>query len=84
VPALHPRHDGVDRVGIVSAQEFQRLFGEHHAKAKGRCGGILLEQIDMGVRVALLPEIREIEPAGAAADHGDTHDLFSSQLAVYC
>jgi hypothetical protein len=30
----------------------------------------------MGVRVALLPEIREIEPAGAAADHGDTQDLF--------
>ena len=73
LPALHPRRDGVDRVGIVGAQEFQRLLGEHHAEAPGGAGGVLLEQIDLGVRVTLLPEIGEVETAGASADHGDTH-----------
>ena len=75
LPALHPWRDGVDRLGIVGAQEFQRLFGEHHAKAPGGAGRVLLEQVDVRVRVTLLPEIGEIETAGASADHGDTHDL---------
>ena len=73
VPALHPRRDGVDGVGIVGAQKFQRLLGKHHAKPPRGIGGILLEQIDARVRVTLLPQIGEIEAAGAAADHGDAH-----------
>ena len=75
VPALHPGRDRIDRLGIVGAQEFQRLLGEHHAKAPGGAGGVLLEQLDLGVRVTPLPEIGEIEAAGASADHGDAHDL---------
>src|ERR1700749_2171281 len=75
VPALHPWRDGVDRVGVVSAQEFQRLLGEHHAKAPGGAGGVLLKQIDGRVRVTLFPEIGEIETSGASADPGDTHKL---------
>ena len=75
LPALHPRRDGVDRVGVVGAQEFQRLFGEHHAKAPGGSGGILLEQVDIRVRMPLFPQIGEIEASGASADHGDTHSL---------
>ena len=34
---------------------------------------VLLEQIDLRVRVTPLPEIGEVEAAGASADHGDTH-----------
>ena len=75
LPALHPRRDGVDRVGVVGAQKFQRLFGEHHAKAPGGAFGVLFEQVDMGVRMTLLPEIGEVEPAGAPADHGDAQGL---------
>ena len=71
-PALHSRSDGLDRLGIVGAQEFERLFGEHHAKSPGGAGGILLEQVDMGVGVPLLPQIGEVEAAGASTDHGDT------------
>ena len=74
LPALHPRRDGVDRFRIVGAQEFQRLLGEHHAEAPGGAGGILLKQVDIGIRVALFPEIGEIQPSGASADHRDTHD----------
>ena len=73
LPALHPRRDGVHRLGIVGAQKFQRLLGEHHAKAPGRAFGVLLEQVDLRVRVTPLPEIGEVEAAGASADHGDTH-----------
>ena len=50
LPALHLRCDGIDRVGVVGAQEFQRLLGEHHAKAPGGAFGVLFEQVDMGVR----------------------------------
>ena len=73
LPALHPRRDGVHGIGIVGAQKFQRLLGEHHAEAPGRAFGVLLEQIDLRVRVTPLPEIGEVETAGASADHGDTH-----------
>ena len=73
LPALHPRRDGVDRLGIVGAQKFQRLFGEHHAKPPGRAFGVLFEQVDMRVRMTPLPEIGEVEAAGASADDGDTH-----------
>ena len=73
VPALHPRRDGVDRFRIVGAQKFERLLGEHHAKPPRGAGGILLEQIDPRVRMTLLPQISEIETAGASADHGDAH-----------
>ena len=75
VPALHPWRDGVDGVGIVGTQEFKRLLREHHPKTPGGAGGILLKQIDVGVRVAPSPEIGEIETAGASADHGDTHNF---------
>src|SRR6266436_9039458 len=61
------------------AQEFKRLFGEHHAKTPGGAGGVLFKQIDPGVRVAPFPEIGEIEAAGAAADHGDTHNFILPQ-----
>src|SRR5205814_5885311 len=74
LPALHSRRDRVHRIGIVRAKEFQRLLGEHHAESPSGTGGVLLEQLDLGVRVALLPEIAEIEASGAAADYGDTHD----------
>src|SRR3954466_5398504 len=74
VPALHSRRDCLDSVGVVRAEEFQRLLGAHHAETPGRSGGVLLEQIDLRVRVTLLPEITEIEAAGASADHGDTQD----------
>src|SRR3954454_20262331 len=73
IPALHLRRDGVDRIRIIRAQEFQRLFGEYHAEPPRRAGGILLEQIDVRLRMARLPQLREIETAGASADHGDTH-----------
>jgi hypothetical protein len=75
VPAFHPRRDGVDRVGIVGAQEFQRLFGKHNPKAPGGAFRVLFEQLDPGVGVTPLPEIGEIEPAGAPADHGDAQGL---------
>src|ERR1700691_902705 len=54
LPALHPWRDGVDRVGVVSAQEFQRLLGEHHAKAWAGAAGVLLKQVEMSVRMPLL------------------------------
>ncbi len=73
LPALHPRRDGIDGFGIVGAQEFQRLFGEHHAKPPGRAFGVLFEQVDMRVRMTPFPEIGEVETAGASADDGDTH-----------
>ena len=75
LPAFHPRRDRVDGVGVVGTQEFQRLLGEHHAKTPGGSGGILFEQVDMRVRMTLLPQISEIETSGASPDHGDTHCL---------
>ena len=75
LPAFHPRRDRIDRLGIVGAQEFQRLFGEHDAKAPGRALGVLFEQVDLGVGMTPLPEIGEVEASGASADHGDTHGL---------
>src|ERR1700682_6342836 len=81
-PPLHPWRDRIHRIGIVGAQEFERLFGEHHAEPPGGAGGILLEQVDRGVRMAPFPEVGEIEPARASADHGDTHGL-PPNLAVY-
>ena len=75
LPALHPRRDRIHGVGIVGAQEFERLLGEHHAEAPGGAGRILLEQIDLRLGVTLLPEIGEVETSGASADHGDTQAL---------
>jgi hypothetical protein len=73
LPALHPGRDGVDGFRVVGAQKFQRLFGEHHAEPPGRAFGVLLEQVDVCVRVTPLPEIGEVEASGASADDGDTH-----------
>src|SRR4051812_7868039 len=73
LPALHPRCDGVDGLGIVGAQKFERLFGEHHAKPPGRALGVLFEQIDLRVRMTPFPEIGEVETAGASTDDGDAH-----------
>jgi hypothetical protein len=36
------------------------------------------------VRVALFPEIAEIEAAGASADDGDTHAFLLPRSTVYC
>src|SRR5204863_3106842 len=46
--------------------------------------GVLLEQLDLGLRMPLLPEITEIEASGAAADYGDTHDtsLLTAAAAI--
>src|SRR6201995_2665511 len=74
LPALHPGGDRVHRVGIVSAQEFKRLIGKDNAEAPGGVGRVLFEQVDARFRMMLLPEIAEIEAAGASADNGDTHD----------
>src|SRR3977135_1779126 len=75
LPAFHPWCDGVDRVGVVGAQEFKRLLGEHDAETPSGAGGILLKQVDVGIRVTSFPKIGEIETSGASADHGDTQDL---------
>src|SRR5262249_57798062 len=75
LPALHARRNRIDRRGIVGAQEFQRLIGEHHAKTPGRAGRVLFEQLDRRVRVTRLPEIGEIEPARPSADHGDAQEI---------
>src|SRR6185312_3536654 len=85
LPALHARRDGIDGLGVIGAQELQRLVGEHHAKAPGRTGRVLLEQVDLCVRVALLPEIGEVKTAGASADHGDAQgsaSIFDSALIM--
>ena len=55
---------------------------KHHAKAPGGAGGVLLKQVDIGAGVTLFPEVGEIQPAGASADHGDTHDLLPG--CTYC
>src|SRR6478752_9377005 len=83
LPALHPWRNRIHRLGIVRAQEIQRLFGKHHTKAPGRAFRVLLEQVDVRVRVTPLPEIGEIETAGAPADHGDTHDLPPNRQYAY-
>src|SRR5690349_10133693 len=82
LPALHMRRDRVDRLGVVCAQEFQRLVGEHDAKAPGRVGRVLFEQVDLVLGVAPLPEIGEVEPARPSADHGDPQRL-PPYLTVY-
>lgn len=64
LPALHVRRDRVDRLGVVGAQEFQGLIRKHHAKAPGRVGRVLFEQVDLILGVTLLPEIGEVEPTG--------------------
>src|ERR1700677_2755322 len=83
LPAFHPRRDGVDGVGVVGAQELQRLFGEHHAKTPGGSGGILFEQVDVRVRMTLLPQISEIETSGASPDYGDTHCLLQIDSILF-
>src|SRR6266853_5090829 len=57
-----------------------RQFSVHEVpmaapKSPGGAGGVLLKQIDFGVRVTPLPKVGEIENPWASADHGDTHDL---------
>jgi hypothetical protein len=81
-PALHPGRDGVDGVGIIGTQEFERLLGEHHAKPPGGAGGILFKQIDLGVRMAPFPEIPEVEAARASTDDSDTHS-FPPSMALH-
>src|SRR5450756_1401656 len=81
-----PRRDGIHCIGIVGAQEFERLFGEHHAEPPGGAGGILLEQVDHGVRMAPFPEIGEIESARTSADHRDAQrssSQFGSILRIW-
>lgn len=75
LPALHVRRDRVDRLGVVGAQEFQRLVGEHDAKAPCRVGRVLFEQVDLILGMTLLPEIGEVEPTGPPANHGDPQIL---------
>ncbi|MGY4354162.1 hypothetical protein ACVW0J_000655 [Bradyrhizobium sp. i1.7.7] len=75
LPALHMRRDRIDRFGVVGAQEFQGLIGEHDAKAPGRVGRVLFEQVDLILGMTLLPEIGEIEPTGPPANHGDPQRL---------
>ena len=74
-PALHVRRDRVHRLRIIGAQEFQRLVREHHAKAPGDAGGVLLEQVDLRLGVAPLPEIGEVESSRTSAEYGDAHAI---------
>src|SRR5579872_1033114 len=74
LPAFHSRRDCVHGVGVVGTQEFERGIGEHHPETPCGARRVLLEQIDRGVRMAPLPQIAEIEAAGAPAGHGDSHD----------
>src|SRR4030088_1242491 len=75
LPAFHPWCAGIARVGVGGAQKFKRLLGEHDAETPSGAGGILLKQIDVGIRVTSFPKIGEIETSGASADHGDTQDF---------
>jgi hypothetical protein len=69
--------------GSSARRNSSDLFGEHHAEAPGGAGGILLEQIDPGVRVALFPEIGEIETPGASADDGERTIFLPNGPALY-
>jgi hypothetical protein len=71
LPGFHPGLDQVGGLGIVRAQEVEGAVGEHDAEAEGRAGRVLLEDLDLALRLPPLPQIGEVEPGRAAAEDGD-------------
>jgi hypothetical protein len=66
---LHGAEDG--RIGVLDAA--QRLVREHHPEAEGVVGGVPFPHGYVVPRVQLLGQGGEVQAAGAAAEHRDTH-----------
>ena len=58
---------------VVLLERIQRRVGEHDAEAERVVGAIALVDGDVGGRLGLLHQDREIEPRRAAAEHADAH-----------
>ncbi len=56
-PRFQRRRDGVIRLRIVVAEEFQGALGKHDAEAECRIGGILLEHAHLRTRLPALEEV---------------------------
>ena len=72
-PPLHVRRDRRDGLGVVVAQELERLVGEHDAEAPGGVGGVLLDEAHLVAGMAPLPQRREVEPGRSAAHDCNAH-----------
>ena len=72
-PGFHTRHDRGIGLRVVVAQEFQRAVGKHDAEAERGVGRILLENGDVGVRIAALEQVGEIKAGRAGAEDGNAH-----------
>ncbi len=59
------------RVGVLDPAE--RLVGEHDTEAEGVVGGVALPDGDLTALVEALEQRGGVQPAGTAADDGDTH-----------